>query len=119
MKDVGNFSILLLSVKPVDFRNQAYGLARFVKEVFGEQPLNAKSLFIFTNKKRTSIRFLYWDHTGFALWSKALEKEKFKWPRKVEGEKFQISQRQLKWLLQGVDIEKIKMHEPLNFTSIQ
>ncbi len=119
MRDVGNFSMLLLSVEPVDFRNQAYGLARLVQNVFGEQALNPKALFIFTNKKKSSIRFLYWDLTGFALWSKVLEREKFKWPRKVEGGKLQLSQRQLKWLLQGVDIEKIKMHQTLNFTSIE
>jgi transposase len=119
MKDLGNFSTLLLSVKPVDFRNQAYGLARLVHEVFGEQPSTAKTLFIFTNKKKSSIRLLYWDLTGFALWSKILEKDKFKWPRKVEGGKLQLSQRELKWLLQGVDIEKIKVHQPLDFKSIQ
>lgn len=119
MKDVGNFSRLFLSVRPVDFRKQAYGLAAMVKEAFGEEPLDSRTLFVFTNKRKSSVRLLYWDLTGFALWSKALEKEKFKWPRKAEGGKMQISQRQLKWLLQGIDIEKIKMHQPLNFTSIQ
>lgn len=118
MKDVGNFSKIFLSVRSVDFRRQTYGLAGLVKESLGEQPSDARSLFVFTNKRKTAIRLLYWDHTGFALWSKILEKDRFKWPRKADGDKLAISQRQLKWLLQGVDIEKIKIHEPVNFASI-
>lgn len=118
MKDLGNFSKIYLSVKPVDFRKQIYGLAALVKEIFDEHPADTRSLFIFVNRRKFSIRLLYWDHTGFALWTKVLEKDRFKWPRKVEGDKLSISHRELKWLLQGVDIEKIKVHEPVNFTSI-
>jgi hypothetical protein len=55
MKDVGNFSMLFLSVKPVDFRNQAYGLARLVKDVFGEQPLNSKALLYIVRAQHLNI----------------------------------------------------------------
>ncbi|RZA27440.1 MAG: transposase [Proteobacteria bacterium] len=118
MKDIGHFSKIHLAIKPVDFRKQIYGLAALASEVLSEQTSDSKSLFIFTNKRRTAIRLLYWDQTGFALWTKVLEEDRFKWPRKNQNHKISISQRELKWLLQGVDIEKIKFHEPVKFASI-
>lgn len=118
MKDIGNFSKIFLAIKPVDFRKQVYGLAALVKDSLGDHTSDSRSLFIFTNKRKTSIRILYWDLTGFALWTKILEKDRFKWPRKSEEAKRLISQRELKWLLQGIDIEKIKVHEPINSSSV-
>jgi transposase len=118
MKDIGNFTKIFLAVKPVDFRKQTYGLAALVQDALGEAASEARSLFIFTNKRKTSVRILYWDLTGFALWTKILEKDRFKWPRKSEDAKRLISQRELKWLLQGVDIEKIKVHEPIKNSGV-
>jgi transposase len=115
MRDVAVFAKIILATKPVDFRKQAHGLSIVVKESLGLQPFDAKSLFVFVNRKRSSLRMLYWDLTGFATWSKVLEQDKFKWPRHADDLKFSVSPRQLKWLLQGVDIERIKMHSPVEF----
>ena len=115
MKDVSSFTKIFLATKPVDLRKQANGLVVIVKEVLDLAPFEAKSLFVFTNKKRSSLRMVYWDLTGFATWSKVLEKNRFKWPRQAGDLKAMVSARQLKWLLQGVDIERIKMHDPVEF----
>lgn len=116
MKDVGHFTRVFISTLPVDFRKQAYGLVAFVKESLGEDPLDAKAIFIFTNRRKGSIRLLYWDLTGFAVWSKTLEKATYAWPKADSSGKLLITQRQLKWLLQGVDLDKIKTHPPVEFT---
>lgn len=118
MKDVGHFSKIFVCTDAIDFRKQAYGLSTIVKDLLKENPIDARCLFVFSNRRRNGIRLLYWDLTGFALWSKALEKDSYKWPEKSENGKLVISQKQLKWLLQGVDLSKIKMHQPLDFTSI-
>ncbi|RYZ89461.1 MAG: transposase [Proteobacteria bacterium] len=118
MKDVGNFSKIFICTGPVDFRKRSYGLTAVVKSALGENPIDPKSLFIFSNRRRTGMRMLYWDLTGFALWSKTLEKDSYKWPDSDSSGKLLISQKQLKWLLQGVDISQIKMHQPLEFASI-
>lgn len=115
MKDVNSFSKVMLAVQPVDFRKQASGLTTIVAGTLESQALDPKSLFVFVNRRKTSIRMLYWDATGFAVWSKKLEKDRFKWPKKVDTAKLILSTRELKWLLQGIDLERIKMHEPINF----
>ena len=115
MKDIAAFTKIYVAAQPVDFRKQASGLSVVVKEVLGLAPFEAKSLFVFTNKRKSALRMLYWDLTGFATWSKVLEESKFKWPKAKGDPKHMLSSRQLKWLLQGVDIERIKMHDPVNF----
>ncbi|WP_139310411.1 IS66 family insertion sequence element accessory protein TnpB, partial [Photobacterium proteolyticum] len=63
----------------VDFRKSINGLAALV-ESETDLSLDSGALFLFTNKQRDKMKVLYWDNTGFALWYKRLEKDKFKWP---------------------------------------
>jgi transposase len=115
MRDVSYFSKIYLAVSPVDFRKQVNGLTVIIKEHLGQHPFEAKSLFVFVNRRKAAIRMVYWDQTGFALWSKALEKDTFKWPNSDQENQIRIAAHQLKWLLQGVDVSKIKTHEHLKF----
>jgi transposase len=118
MKDVSQFTRIFIATAPVDFRKHAHGLVTIAKETLAEQPNDAKSLFVFTNRKKNAIKMVYWDLTGYALWWKVLEKDNFFWPKGASEAKTIFTQRQLKWLLQGVDLEKIKTHEPVNFEKI-
>jgi transposase len=47
---------------------------------------------------------LHWDQTGFGLWCKRLEKDRFKWPRTHESTELELDPQQLDWLLKGYDI---------------
>jgi transposase len=40
----------------------------------------SRNLFCFVNKRPNQIKVLYWQRSGFCLWLKRLEEEKFKWP---------------------------------------
>lgn len=115
MRDISYFSKIYLATGPVDFRKQANGLLTIIKEHLGHQPFEAKALFVFTNRRKAAVRMLYWDQTGFALWSKSLEKEKFKWPKSAGANQIKFTAKELKWLLQGVDVSKIKTHKTLKF----
>ncbi len=66
----------------VDFRKSINGLAAIV-ETDMALPLMSGALFVFCNKGKDKLKILYWDNTGFALWYKRLEKDKFKWPGKL------------------------------------
>lgn len=112
MKDLGFFSTILIAIDPVDFRKQAHGLALIAESSLKAGRLNEKYLFVFTNRRKTGVKMLYWDTTGYALWWKTLEKEKFRWP-KIAGEVCTIQVKELKWLLEGIDISKLKKHEKI------
>jgi len=73
---------------------------------------------LFCNKKKDKLKLLYWDKTGFALWYKRLEQEKFKWPRKNGKAVLSLAEIQLHWLLDGYDISKMQPHITLNYQSI-
>ena len=102
---------------PVDFRKAINGLSLIVSEVLELPPFD-RSLFVFCNKRRTQLKALYWDETGFALWQKRLEKDKFKWPKRVNSQKVNITHEQWCWLLRGFDFTKIKPHPRLEFSRI-
>ncbi|EMH1995367.1 IS66 family insertion sequence element accessory protein TnpB, partial [Acinetobacter baumannii] len=93
------------------------GLSLLVEQEMQLSPFSG-ALFVFCNQQRTRLKVLYWDSTGFCLWYKRLEKDKFRWPRQMPGKILSISEQQWHWLLQGVDIQKITAHQPLHYQSV-
>ena len=102
--------------EPVDFRKSINGLSLIVEQQMQLSPF-AQALFVFCNKRRDKLKVLYWDKTGFALWYKRLEKDKFKWPRKLNDDVIELSEQQWHWLLSGYDYLNIKGHETLQYES--
>ncbi|CAN5629436.1 IS66 family insertion sequence element accessory protein TnpB [soil metagenome] len=103
---------IYLKTEFVDLRKGILGLSALVSREFGATD-GTRSLFVFTNRSRNRLRILYWDDTGFAFWHKALEQARFKWP-KSDAEDLELSTQELRWLLSGVDISRIKMHQRSN-----
>lgn len=109
MKALSKFTQIYLHREPVDFRKSINGLSSIVQE---EMKLNAfdSGLFVFICTRRKRIKILYWDRTGFALWYKRLEEDLFPWPKHLEEDVIQISPKELEWILDGINIWKIKPH---------
>ncbi len=103
---------IFLKTDFVDLRKGILGLSALVDRKFSADD-GRKSLFVFTNRSRNRLRILYWDDTGFAYWHKALEEDRFKWP-KSDAEDLELSTQELRWLLSGVDISRIKTHQRSN-----
>ena len=95
--------------QPVDFRKSINGLSVLVEQAMG-MSLFQPALFVFGARSRDKIKVLYWDQTGFCLWMKRLEKDRFQWPRAAQEEVITLSVEQFGWLLRGLDILKIKPH---------
>lgn len=100
---------------PVDFRKQINGLSAIVEQELALTPFT-QALFVFINRRRTSIKILYWHRNGFCLWQKRLERDRFHWPSAVEASSVcTLSAKQLEWLLEGFDLWRNKPHKSLNY----
>lgn len=101
---------------PVDFRKSIDGLSLIVDQSMTLSVFDS-ALFVFCNKRRDKLKILYWDNSGFCLWYKRLEKERFKWSRKDKDDIITLNEEQFHWLLRGVDIHQLTPHKTLNFNS--
>lgn len=91
-----------------DFRKQMETLCSLVINKFNLDPYVGSSVFIFCNRKRNAIKVLRFEDNGFILAHKKLievDKMKFQWPRNEEEVK-DITLEQLRWLLQGLNIDQ-------------
>jgi transposase len=68
---------LFVATQPVDGRKGADSLMVLVREVFRHDPLSGH-LFIFFSRRCERVRAVYWDRNGFAMWTKRLEKGRFR-----------------------------------------
>lgn len=116
MKTPAEFSAIYLHRDPVDFRKWVDGLVGVVKGEMKLDPFQTY-IFLFTNRRRDRIKALYWDRTGFAIWYKRLEQDRFAWPRKAEEATVQMTQQQLAWLLDGYDFTKLRPHSSMKIAS--
>ena len=63
------------------------------------------------------VKILYWDRNGFCIWHKRLEKHLFKWPASAE-DVMEIDQRELNWLIDGLDLGQVRAHERLHYATM-
>lgn len=115
MLKLDQFDQIYLHRPFVDFRKSINGLCGIVVSELDLDPFQ-NYLFIFMGKRRDRIKILYWDRTGFALWYKRLEKEKFSWPKNLEEQKLVLSAEEVEWLLNGLNPWKMKPHQELKYS---
>lgn len=73
-----------LATQPVDGRKGVDSLAAIVRSVFEHDVLSGH-LYVFFSKRCNRVRIVYWDRNGFAMWTKRLERGKFRAPFGREG----------------------------------
>lgn len=117
MKSVREFQGVYIHRDPVDMRQAINGLSGIV-EAAKMGDLMGPYLFVFCNRRRNLMKILYFDKSGFALWLKRLEKEKFPWPKKFEGNVVSLTPDQFSWLLDGYDVWKMKPFEKLYYQQV-
>lgn len=98
-----------LACGSTDLRKSIDGLAVLVKEGFNLDPFSP-CLFVFCNRSRNKLKILQWDHNGFWLHYRRLERGKFNWPTTAE-DVVSISYREFRWLLDGLSIKQKQAHE--------
>src|SRR6266581_2239033 len=67
-----------VATEPADFRCGIDGLARVCRQVLKTDPFGG-ALFVFRNRRSTSVKILAYDGRGFWLCQKRLSKGRFRW----------------------------------------
>lgn len=102
-----------LATGSTDLRKSIDGLAAIVQMSFQLDPFSS-NLFVFCNRKRDKLKILHWDHNGFWLYYRRLEKGIFQWPDEQTTAPLSISPRQFNWLLDGLPFEQKQAHPKMN-----
>jgi len=97
-----------LSLQSADMRKSYDGLSGLVRQGLGRDPLSGE-VFIFLNRRRTMIKILVWDRSGFVLWCKRLERGTFELPGSAEaGASIVLGWEELVLILEGVCLRSVR-----------
>lgn len=105
-----NNRTIYLACGSTDLRKAINGLSTIVQQHFQLDPFS-HSMFVFCNKHKNLIKILEWEHSGFWLHTKRLEKGHFTfWPQKGE-DIMKVTERELNWLLEGLSLQQPQAHQ--------
>jgi transposase len=94
---------ILVAVEPVDFRNGIDGLVHIARDVLRAEPMSG-CLFVWRNRRSTSLKLVVYDGQGFWLAQKRLSTGKFSWwPRSTDSDTVALAAHQLAVLLYNGD----------------
>jgi len=97
--------------KPTDMRKSFNGLGGLVNNEMGKDLLKGDG-FIFINKRRTLIKILVWDRTGYVIYYKKLSSGTLELPEWNETTASQsIDLPTLLMMLEGVEIGSAKLRK--------
>ena len=63
----------------------------------------SRCMFAFCNRRRTSIKILQWDGSGFWILMKRLDKDSFHWPD-TPDELQKVTLKEMHWLCDGLSL---------------
>ena len=76
----------------------------FYMYFMGSDPSSyARCMFAFCNRRRTSIKILQWDGSGFWILMKRLDRNAFHWPD-TPDELRQVTLKEIHWLCDGLSL---------------
>jgi transposase len=92
--------------KPADMRKSYDGLYALTRHALGCDPLSGE-LFAFINRRATQIKVLYFDRSGFCVWSKRLEQGRY------VSDLSRVATREMDWtglklLLEGIEVKGVR-----------
>jgi transposase len=101
---------VFVALESCDMRKGFNGLHALVAEKLAED-IRSGALFVFSNRKHTRLKMIYWDGTGLWLLSKRLEQGTFSWPKNIDPKqtKLSLTPQALAMLTDGVDLRGAKL----------
>lgn len=103
MLSVGPTTRIFVALDPVDMRGSFDALAGHVRRLRSD-PLDGH-LYLFVSKRKKLLKAIWFDRSGWAIYSKRLERGTFELPT-VEGNdrKVSVDPAQLAMILEGIDL---------------
>lgn len=103
---------IFLSRSTTDMRKQANGLSQQVVDALAQDPLSGDA-YVFLNRRRTIVKILVWDVSGYWVACKRLELGCFAGRRWLgaDGGSAQLSASELMAMLEGVDVRQAVYHQ--------
>ena len=97
---------VFVATQPIDGRKGAYSLAAIVRCGFEHDPF-VGNLYVFFTRRLDRVRVLYWDRNGFALWTRRLEKGRFRAAMAADGRLVasELEYAELALILEGIDLD--------------
>lgn len=98
---------IFFSTEPTDMRKSFNGLSAIVEHQWESNPLSG-DLFIFSNRRQTLLKMLYWDGDGYAIWYKRLEQGTFRIPSPNADGRVELTTARLAMILEGIELKEIR-----------
>jgi len=94
---------------PTDMRKSFNGLIGIIQR---QLQANAQSgdWFVFVNRRKTHLKILYFDGSGFCIWFKRLEQGQFNF-RPSPKDKRALNWAGLQLLLAGIEVQKYRQYK--------
>jgi transposase len=97
---------IFVATEPTDLRKSFDGLSAAVEHALGKDPLSGH-LFVFFNKRKTQVRCLFWDRTGYCVLAKRLAKGRFRFTEQLEAGStlVELESVELSLILEGIELK--------------
>lgn len=96
---------VFLCTTPIKMHYSFDRLMGLAQEIFDQDPVSGH-LFLFLNRNRDRMKILFWDHDGFCIWYKRLERGTFQILSTTNNEQgIELNYSQLVKLVGGLDLK--------------
>jgi transposase len=103
--------------KETDMRKGFDSLCGIIQNELGRQVLSG-DVFIFINKPRTHLKLLLWEHDGFTIVYRRLEKGTFEVPAfNLDQDSLTITSDGLHFMLKGIKLSSVKYRKRYQHSS--
>ena len=111
----GRHAHIWLCTRPADMRKSYTGLIGLVRNQMNQDPLSGH-YFVFVNRRKTMMKVLYFEPTGFCIWSKRLEQGQFRIGNVSSGQRG-LSWTDLQLIIDGLEVKKVRQFKRYSHAS--
>jgi transposase len=98
---------LFVATQVVDGRKGSGSLLALVRDSFGVDVFSGH-FFVFFTRRMDGVRIVYWDRDGIAMWTKRLEKGRYRLPHSEDSVMKSLEAAELSLILEGINLDGAK-----------